>query len=146
MIDQVWQPLEVRAPYLDSKIINFAFNEVPSKFKVKGRNRKIILQKIGSILLPKNYDFNRKQGFSFPINEYFLLDDWQRFFLSKLAISECSINKDHVLKILKHHLDYKNQGIKLFTILILILWYEKFIQKPSRIVLDIMVDLFSHLY
>ena len=121
--------LEVRAPYLDSRIINFAFNEVPSKFKVKGRNRKIILQKIGSILLPKNYDFNRKQGFSFPINEYFHLAEWQKFFLSKLAISDCSIDKDHVLKILKHHLSYNNQGIKLFTILIFILWYEKFIQK-----------------
>ena len=123
--------LEVRAPYLDSKIIMFAFNEIPSKFKVSSRERKIILQKVGSSILPKDFEFNRKQGFSFPINSYFSLDDWQEFFLLKLSNTDADIDKDFARSYLQKHKKKKNQGLKLFTILIFLIWHEKFISKDK---------------
>ena len=123
--------LEVRAPYLDSKIIMFAFNEIPSKFKVSSQERKIILQKVGSSILPKDFEFNRKQGFSFPINSYFLLDDWQEFFLLKLSNTDADIDKDFARSYLQKHKKNKNQGLKLFTILIFLIWHEKFISKDK---------------
>ena len=38
--------LELRSPYLDSKIINFAFNELPSSLKINKGERKLILANI----------------------------------------------------------------------------------------------------
>ncbi len=123
--------LEVRSPFLDTRIINFAFNELPSKYKVHGGKRKIILQKIASNLFPKNYNFNRKQGFSFPINKYFLNKKWQKFFKSKVNSSNSLINKDYAMLILNKHQKNKNEGIKLFRILIFVLWFEKFVHNAS---------------
>jgi asparagine synthase (glutamine-hydrolysing) len=59
--------LEVRAPLLDYRIVNFAFSRVPDKYKVTWRHRKIILQHLGKRLLPPQFDYNRKQGFSVPL-------------------------------------------------------------------------------
>ena len=94
---------------------------------MNGGKRKIILQKIASDLFPKTYDFNRKQGFSFPINKYFLNNEWQKFFKSKVNSSNSFINKGYAMLILNKHLKNKNQGMKLFRILIFVLWFEKFV-------------------
>ena len=121
--------LEVRAPYLDTNIIDFAFNNIPSAYKVKKNNRKIILQKVGSLLLPKEHDLKRKQGFSFPINSYFMRDDWQSFFFDKLDCSGGIINKIFAKKLVQKHKKNRSEGLRLFTILIFLLWHERFIQQ-----------------
>ena len=121
--------LEVRAPYLDTNIIDFAFNNIPSAYKVKKNNRKIILQKVGSLLLPKEHDLKRKQGFSFPINSYFMRDDWQSFFFDKLDSSGGIINKIFAKKLVQKHKKNRSEGLRLFTILIFLLWHERFIQQ-----------------
>jgi asparagine synthase (glutamine-hydrolysing) len=58
--------LEVRAPFLDPEVIEFAFGRLPDRLRVDGSRRKVLLQRLGRRLLPKEYDLSRKQGFSVP--------------------------------------------------------------------------------
>jgi asparagine synthase (glutamine-hydrolysing) len=58
--------LEVRAPFLDRRIIEFAFRNVPSHLKVNSRFKKILLRSLCRRLLPPDMNIERKQGFSLP--------------------------------------------------------------------------------
>jgi len=59
--------LEVRAPFLDKDIIEFAFGLVPDELKTSGKGRKILLKKLAKRFFPDGYDYDRKQGFSVPL-------------------------------------------------------------------------------
>jgi asparagine synthase (glutamine-hydrolysing) len=63
--------LEVRAPFLDHRIIEFAFGRVPDEQKVTRRRRKILLRSLSARLLHAGVDSSRKQGFSVPLGEWF---------------------------------------------------------------------------
>lgn len=70
--------LEVRAPFLDYRIIEFAFGRVPDRFRADMRRRKILLQVLAARVLPKELDLTRKQGFSLPL-QYWFKGDWGVF-------------------------------------------------------------------
>jgi asparagine synthase (glutamine-hydrolysing) len=63
--------LEVRAPWLDPRIIEFAFGTVPDAFRATSDARKILPRKLGMRLLPPQLDVTRKQGFSLPLQSWF---------------------------------------------------------------------------
>ena len=63
--------LETRIPFLDKRIIEFAWS-LPTEMKIKNNNKKRILKKILSKYLPYNIINRPKQGFGIPI------DDWLR--------------------------------------------------------------------
>lgn len=62
--------LEMRAPFLDHRIIEFAFGRVPEDQKVSGGNKKILLRGLAKRLLPAEFDSHRKQGFSIPLADW----------------------------------------------------------------------------
>jgi asparagine synthase (glutamine-hydrolysing) len=59
--------LEVRAPFLDRRVVDFAFERVPNRFRVTLGERKILLKSLARRLLPPALDIDRKQGFTIPI-------------------------------------------------------------------------------
>ena len=61
--------LEVRAPLLDHRLIEFAFSEVPAHWKVEGGQSRRLQRLLGRAWLPPDLDIQRKQGFSIPVNE-----------------------------------------------------------------------------
>lgn len=63
--------LETRAPFLDHRIVEFAFGRVPDKFRTTLFERKILLRHLGRRILPKELDLTRKQGFSIPLSAWF---------------------------------------------------------------------------
>ncbi len=67
--------LELRAPWLDHRIIEFAFARVPDSAKVRGRERKILPRVLAARHLPPTLDLRRKQGFSMPLDRWFK-GDW----------------------------------------------------------------------
>jgi asparagine synthase (glutamine-hydrolysing) len=67
--------LEVRAPLLDYRIIEFAFGRVPNHLRVTTKGRKILLRQLASKLLPQRLNLSRKQGFSLPLRSWFK-GDW----------------------------------------------------------------------
>ena len=63
--------LEVRAPFLDHRIISFAFGRVPDDWRATPSARKILLRRLAGRVLPPELDVTRKQGFSIPLSAWF---------------------------------------------------------------------------
>jgi asparagine synthase (glutamine-hydrolysing) len=66
--------LEVRAPFLDRRVIEFAYERVPSRLQVTLEGRKILLKLLARRLLPPDLDIDRKQGFTIPISKWLTPD------------------------------------------------------------------------
>ena len=63
--------LEVRAPFLDTRLVEFAFSKVPSAWKCDGRETRRIERRLARRWLPRELDIDRKQGFSVPLGDWF---------------------------------------------------------------------------
>jgi asparagine synthase (glutamine-hydrolysing) len=72
--------LEVRSPFLDYRIIEFAFSKVHSSLKATATNRKVLLKKLASRVLPPNFDIQRKQGFAIPLDLWLKGPEWGDYF------------------------------------------------------------------
>src|SRR5207248_949147 len=57
--------LEARVPYLDTVVTNFAL-ALPTRHKVRGLAKKVLLRKAAAPLLPREIVQGRKRGFSIP--------------------------------------------------------------------------------
>jgi asparagine synthase (glutamine-hydrolysing) len=79
--------LEVRAPFLDPFVIEFAFGRIPDELKTTSTERKILLRRLASRVLPPELELRRKQGFSIPIRKW-LTGSWRSFVHDVLAGSE----------------------------------------------------------
>ena len=62
--------LEVRVPFLDHTLAEYAA-KIPAKLKIRGTDKKHILKKAFSNILPKEILYRRKKGFSVPLAHYF---------------------------------------------------------------------------
>lgn len=76
--------LEVRAPFLDPRIIEFAYGRVPDPLRAWKGQRKVLLRKLARRVLPPQLDITRKQGFSIPLHKWFR-GDWGRYMRATLA-------------------------------------------------------------
>lgn len=79
--------IEVRAPFLDHRIIEFAFGKVPDSLQATAADRKILLRMLARRLLPPEFDFRRKQGFTMPLGAWFQ-GEWGRYVESVLLTGE----------------------------------------------------------
>jgi asparagine synthase (glutamine-hydrolysing) len=79
--------LEVRAPLLDPRIVEFAYGRVPNHLRAWKGERKVLLRKLARRVLPPTLDITRKQGFSIPIAKWFK-GNWGTFMRDVLASPE----------------------------------------------------------
>jgi asparagine synthase (glutamine-hydrolysing) len=61
--------LEVRAPLLDHRVVEFAFARVPGHLKVLGAG-KLLLTRLGHRLLPRELPLDRKAAFGIPVRTW----------------------------------------------------------------------------
>src|SRR5204863_6676729 len=57
--------LEARVPYLDTVVTNLAL-ALPTRHKVRGLGKKVLLRKAAEPLLPRDIVRGKKRGFSIP--------------------------------------------------------------------------------
>ena len=120
--------LELRAPFLDFRIIEFAFGKVPSHMKVTLNNRKILLKKLAERILPLQFDKHRKQGFSIPLSSWLLSGSWQSFF-KEILLGD---NRDSIFdkKIVKELFRGQEKGRanseRLFALVFFELWRKEY--------------------
>jgi asparagine synthase (glutamine-hydrolysing) len=76
--------LEVRAPFLDHRLIEFAFGRLPDELRATAQARKVLLQRLAGRLLPPTFDAGRKQGFTMPLATWFT-GEWGAFMEGVLA-------------------------------------------------------------
>lgn len=108
--------LEVRSPFLDKELVEFAFAMVHSKFKVKSSDRKILLRTLARKLLPNNFDFKRKQGFSIPINNWLKAGPFRDFFWDILTSKTCVFDTKHVRRLLSEQDIGFKHGERIFAL------------------------------
>lgn len=116
--------LEVRAPFLDSRIIEFAFGRVPDAQRATRDARKVLLRRLGARLLPAALDLTRKQGFSVPM-ESWLGGAWAPL-LDAAARRRSLLLDAAVLPGLQQRLSRGEAlGDRLFSLLFLSLWEQE---------------------
>lgn len=121
--------LEIRAPLLDHSIVEYAAT-LPSRWKIENKQKKIILRKAFSQLLPEDFLARRKQGFSVP------LASWFRGELKPLAEQMLLENRelDHFFKACtikylwqQHQQQKADHGTLLWSLLSFALWQKEYL-------------------
>ncbi len=119
--------LEVRAPFLDHRLIEFAFGKVPSKLKVSSMDRKILLRRLCDRVLPKEFDQNRKQGFSIPLGKWLQNGPWHDFFQTILFDSDQKLfDKKHISKMIRRQEAGHSNSESLFALVLFELWRKEY--------------------
>lgn len=118
--------IEVRAPFLDKDLVEFAFTEVPSSLKVSNQNKKILLKKLALKILPSTFSIDRKQGFSIPLGNFLLEKKWIEYFSQIISDADPSlINQSKCIELLEDRARiYQNAG-RLFGLVFYINWMKK---------------------
>jgi asparagine synthase (glutamine-hydrolysing) len=110
--------LEVRAPMLDHRLIEFCFSHVPDQWKVKdGESRRLQRMLAGRWLSP-DLDTKRKQGFSIPINEW-LRSEGEAKLMARMEALPDVINMDEVRSLVRGHVAGRANGGRLFALIML---------------------------
>ena len=118
--------LEIRAPFLDHRIIDFAFSKVPDIYKVSGSNKKVLLQEYASQILPSSFEFGRKQGFSIPLDSWLKRGPFKDFFYDTLLSKESIFSRTEILKTLHANAAGRNNSEKIFGLVMFELWRKKY--------------------
>lgn len=126
--------LEGRVPFLDTRLVELAFN-MPTEIKIKGGEPKYILKKVAEKIIPENIQreiiWRKKQGFSNTIGEW-LKPEYEiskeligTIFNSKLREREL-LNYDYVRYLVEAHQTNKaDHNFRLWNLITLSLWYDE---------------------
>jgi asparagine synthase (glutamine-hydrolysing) len=126
--------VEVRPPYLDHRIVEFAAT-LPASLKIRGRHQKFLLKEIMKDKLPASILQRKKVGFDIPAHE------WLRGPLRSLLIDTLNtglseypelFRPEVIQSYLRNHLERRvNIGYHLWGLMIMFLWMKRWrIQAP----------------
>jgi asparagine synthase (glutamine-hydrolysing) len=118
--------LEVRAPLLDYRIIEFAFGKVPTHLKATEDNKKILLKRLAARVLPPEFDRQRKQGFSIPLSEWLKVGAFRTLFHKVLRDPQCSFDAQAIDSLLRGQDRGRNNGERLFALVLFELWRREY--------------------
>ncbi|HEX4323952.1 MAG TPA: asparagine synthase (glutamine-hydrolyzing) [Gaiellaceae bacterium] len=129
--------LEARVPFLDPLVTNLAF-ALPTRLKVRGLAKKVLLRKAVEPLVPREVVHGRKRGFSIPAAAWLRgeLEPFARETLSPENLRRQGFfQPEPVARLIDEHVagreDWSRQlwGLLAFT-----LWYERHVeQEPPRL-------------
>lgn len=124
----MFNSLEIRVPFLDHNIVEFAWN-LPNNQKIKKGNGKIILKKILEKYLPKNLIYKPKMGFGIPLGKFIVekLKDEIEFFLNSKEVKNQNLFKldDYKRKWNEHLKGKRNWQFLIWNFYIFQKWYQK---------------------
>ncbi len=122
--------LEARSPLLDHKVMEFAAT-LPENLKLRGATTKYLLKKIAAKLVPPSVIYRKKMGFGVPIAAWFrheLKDFAQATLLSEKAFKRGIVKPAAVTELVRSHVaGERDQAFKIWNLLMLELWFERFI-------------------
>jgi asparagine synthase (glutamine-hydrolysing) len=126
--------VESRVPFLDHRLVEYSMT-IPKRFKVKAGEPKYILKKAVEGLIPRNIIYRKKQGFAAPVNEW-LRSEWLCFMESKILNSSLMrqniFNREFIQTLIRDHRSgRRDEGLPLWALLNLALWYDYWIEGES---------------
>lgn len=124
--------LEVRVPYLDEDLVNFV-TRLPGRYKVRGREGKVLLRRFATSILPQGVVSRPKQGFDVPIAA------WLRGPLREALTDYLSLETtrrrglfrpERVSALVSEHLDgVADHGEPLWLLLVLEGWQQRVLDR-----------------
>ncbi len=122
--------LELRVPFLDIEVSKISA-KIPDTLKYKDGATKYLLRKAFQSILPKETSTRKKLGFPTPIKNWLKErpDDVKKLILENTYIQN-TFNISYIEQLFKEHLSgRKDRARRIYTLLMLSLWYNTFIQK-----------------
>ena len=118
--------LEVRAPFLDTRLIDLAFRRLPDRLRATARERKVLSRRLAERVLPGDLDLTRKQGFALPLQKWFK-GDWGRFIEEVLTSREANLFDRHVVRqLLAGQRAGFSNTYRLFALTMIELWRREY--------------------
>lgn len=118
--------LELRVPFLDHKVVEFAWS-LPSSLKIRGGEGKWLLKKTATPLLPHEIIHREKKGFPVPLNSW-LRDELAGFSHETLFSSGGAsdlLDKREIGRFLEDH-QTRDCTQQLYVLLVLDQWWRQF--------------------
>jgi asparagine synthase (glutamine-hydrolysing) len=122
--------LEVRSPFLDFEVVDFAMR-LPADYKISGAGRKRIVQDAFRTMLPEELYNRPKHGFEVPLLSWFrnelntwIFDD----LLSSKNLKEQGFFHNEAIQLLKKQLHSNNPGdsaARIWALIVFQSWYNK---------------------
>jgi len=124
--------LEVRVPFLDHNIVEFAFS-LHERYKINQKNQKIILRDILKDLLPGKLHLRTKHGFEVPLLNWFRKD--LKSLITDDLLADNFINEQEIfnpasIKSLKKQLFSSNPGdanAHVWALMVFQSWWRKYL-------------------
>lgn len=121
--------LEVRVPYLDREVIEYA-SKLPSKYKIVGNETKYAFRKVAKEELADKVADKKKLGFPVPIREWLKEDDVYQEVKNMFLESEYFFKPKKIIKLLDDHKAGKRDNSrKIWTIYTFLVWYQEYFIK-----------------
>ena len=115
--------LNVRTPFLDTRLVEFALRNVPGNMKIRGSMTKYILKRLATKFLPPELPLDRKRGFNPPVSKW-LRNEWWNYARDFLMEGdENFFNKGYIAWLFKRHKSILfEEGRRLFCLLNFKVW------------------------
>jgi asparagine synthase (glutamine-hydrolysing) len=120
--------LEVRPPFMDHRIVEFAAS-LPPRFKIRGQRQKVLLKDLMRSKLPDAVIDRKKTGFDIPTHDWFRgpLRQLLRDTLTPEAIRDTGVFRAAAVEdLIRSHLERRtNVGYHLWGLVTLFLWMRR---------------------
>lgn len=118
--------LEVRVPYLDRIVIDYA-RHLPTKYKVDKNTTKKCFRKVANEVLEDKVSNKKKLGFPVPIRNWIKDDDIYNKIKTRFLSASEFFNTNEIVKLLDDHKNGKyDNSRKVWTIYIFLVWYDRY--------------------
>ena len=117
--------VEVRAPYLDPAIVEFAAT-IPAHERVGGLSTKRFLKRVAESYLPREIVHRRKRGLSLPMTSWLRgpLREWALARLRSGRLDRIGVRSEPFAEALTAHTSRPDAGRSVWTVLVLEHWLE----------------------
>jgi asparagine synthase (glutamine-hydrolysing) len=120
--------LEVRPPFLDHRIVEFAAS-LPASLKIRGSRQKVLLKELMRDKLPPSVLRRKKVGFDIPAHDWLrgpLRPLMMEVLLDSASESASLFRPDVIETYIRQHLERQiNVGYHLWGLMVLFLWMKK---------------------
>jgi asparagine synthase (glutamine-hydrolysing) len=127
--------LEARVPYLDTVVTNLAL-ALPTRHKVRGLSKKVLLRKAAAPLLPREIVHGKKRGFSIPAAAWLRgeLEPFARETLSPQTLKRQGyFRPDVVQRLLDEHVaGREDRSRQLWGLLAFTLWHQHHVERAPQ--------------
>ncbi len=118
--------LEIRAPFLDHRVVEFAFGKVPDRLRATRGSRKVLTRLLAEKVLPPDFDAVRKRGFTIPLADWFK-GDWGRFIENTLLDAPAEfLDRGVVADLIRKQRNGYTNVDRLFGLAMLELWRREY--------------------